>query len=190
MYARKLNSKCKKWGLISQQYKHVAGSDRSFGTCCKHTAILSNCSSRSVSTRRYISSSSLFRNVICGNTKLRFGSNANWSSSWLRYYSSEGDGRNANEDKCVPLKDVSDTGSDKIKTEKLDGDISLSDGHARLGEQDQKDWLHNEKITIENKRKEYPFLSRREKFKKEFSRRIVPWDKITVSWKTFPYFLQ
>ncbi|XP_017229337.1 uncharacterized protein LOC108204426 isoform X3 [Daucus carota subsp. sativus] len=189
MYARKLNSKYKKWGLISQQYKHVAGSDRSFGTCCKHTAILSNCSSRSVSTRRYISSSSLFRNVICGNTKLRVGSNANWSSSWLRYYSSEGDGRNANEDKCVPLKDVSDTGSDKIKTEKLDGDISLSDGHARLGEQDQKDWLHNEKITIENKRKEYPFLSRREKFKKEFSRRIVPWDKITVSWKTFPYFL-
>lgn len=189
MYARRLNSKCKKWGLISQQYKHVVGSDRSFGTCCQPAAILSNCSSRSVLRRRYISDSSLFRTIRSGNTKLRFGSNANWSSSWLRYYSSEGDGRNANEDKCVPLKDASNLGNDKIKADNVNVGINLSDGHARLGEQDQKDWLHNEKMTIENKRKEYPFLSRREKFKKEFSRRIVPWDKITVSWKTFPYFL-
>lgn len=189
MYARRLKSKCKKWGLISQQYKHVVGSDRSFGTCCPPAALLSNCSSQSVLMRRYISDSSLFRSNISGNIKLRIGTDANWSSSWLRYYSSEGDGRNANEDKCVPLKDVSNIGNDKIKADKVNVGINLSDGHARLGEQDQKDWLHNEKITIENKRKEYPFLSRREKFKKEFLRRIVPWDKITVSWKTFPYFL-
>lgn len=190
MYARRLNSKCKKWGLISQQYKHVVGSDRSLGTCCQPAAILSNCSSQSILMRRYISDSSLFRTFGSGNTKLHFGSNTNWSSSWLRYYSSEGDGRNANEDKCVPLKDVTNIGNDKIKADKVNVGLNLSDGHARLGEQDQKDWLHNEKITIENKRKEYPFLSRREKFKKEFLRRIVPWEKITVSWKTFPYFLQ
>jgi len=70
------------------------------------------------------------------------------------------------------------------------GSIRQCEEHARLGEQDQKEWLNNEKLAIENKKKESPFLSRREKFKNEFLRRIVPWEKITVSWETFPYFVQ
>uniref|UniRef100_A0A6N2MRZ1 Protein kinase domain-containing protein n=1 Tax=Salix viminalis TaxID=40686 RepID=A0A6N2MRZ1_SALVM len=52
-----------------------------------------------------------------------------------------------------------------------------------------KEWLHNEKLAIESKRKESPFLTRREKFKNEFLRRIVPWEKLRVSWDNFPYYI-
>ncbi|KAK4394692.1 Spastin [Sesamum angolense] len=51
------------------------------------------------------------------------------------------------------------------------------------------EWLKNEKLAIENKKKESPFLSRRERFRNEFLRRVVPWEKITVSWDSFPYYL-
>uniref|UniRef100_A0A6N2MFF9 Uncharacterized protein n=1 Tax=Salix viminalis TaxID=40686 RepID=A0A6N2MFF9_SALVM len=49
--------------------------------------------------------------------------------------------------------------------------------------------LHNEKLAIESKRKESPFFTRREKFKNEFLRRIVPWEKLRVSWDNFPYYI-
>ncbi|MCV5003214.1 hypothetical protein OFM39_26485, partial [Escherichia coli] len=68
--------------------------------------------------------------------------------------------------------------------------IRSCDAHARLGEQDQKEWLINEKLSIEGRKKESPFLTRREKFKNEVLRRVVPWEKITVSWETFPYYIQ
>lgn len=120
-----------------------------------------------------------------------FLSNGRPHTSWiaLRFYSSEGDGRNASEDKHIPMKD--DINFDKHGGRKVEsgGGIRQGDEHARLGEQDQKEWLNNEKLAIENKKKESPFLSKREKFKNEFLRRIVPWDKITVSWETFPYFV-
>lgn len=61
--------------------------------------------------------------------------------------------------------------------------------HARLGEQDQKEWLNNEKLAIENKKKESPFLTKREKFKNEFLRRVVPWEKLTILWDMFPYYI-
>ena len=39
------------------------------------------------------------------------------------------------------------------------------------------------------RRKESPFLTRREKFKNEFLRRVVPREKIHVSRETFPYYI-
>ncbi|XP_042494251.1 uncharacterized protein LOC122073690 isoform X2 [Macadamia integrifolia] len=106
----------------------------------------------------------------------------------LRFYSSKGDGSNASGDKHIPVKD-SNFEKGKTRREKVKRDVSHSDEHARLGVQDQKEWLNNEKISIESKRKESPFISRQEKFKNEFLRRVVPWEKITVSWDTFPYYI-
>lgn len=108
-----------------------------------------------------------------------------------RFYSSKGDGRNASEDK--PHASVKDGAANpdkgKIqKGKKIANDVRHN-AHARLGEEDQKEWLHNEKLAIESKKKESPFLPRRDRYKNEFLRRIVPWEKITVSWDTFPYYI-
>ncbi|KAJ6929570.1 LOW QUALITY PROTEIN: hypothetical protein NC652_013449 [Populus alba x Populus x berolinensis] len=65
------------------------------------------------------------------------------------------DGRNTSEDKHAPVKDGAS--SDNEKTGKKHEDAKHCDAHARLGEQDQKEWLHNEKLAIEAKKKESPF---------------------------------
>lgn len=117
-------------------------------------------------------------------------SDTSWNSSRLRFYSSEGDGRNASENKHVPVKDGSSIEKGKILREKIKEEVNNPDAHARLGEQDQKEWLRNEKLAIESKKKESPFLTKRERFKNEFLRRLVPSEKITVSWDTFPYYIQ
>lgn len=110
-------------------------------------------------------------------------------SNQLRAYSSEGDGRNASEDNCRPLNDGSSIEKGKTQPQTGREDVKPCDTHARLGEQDQKDWLKTERISIESRKKESPFLSRREKFKNEFLRRVVPWERIHVSWETFPYYI-
>lgn len=178
-----------------QPYKYLLGSNYSSSTCCRslnQTTIIANCSSPRSLIRRYISDSFSLRTIDSGITELHGGYNASWRSSWLRFYSSKGDGRNASEDKHVPVKDGSTSNLDKKKiiSEKVNEEKSHSDAHARLGELDQKEWLNNEKLAIESKRKESPFLTRRERYRNEFLRRVVPWEKITVSWKTFPYYLQ
>ncbi|KAK1289196.1 hypothetical protein QJS10_CPB18g01323 [Acorus calamus] len=97
-----------------------------------------------------------------------------------RYYSSEGDGRNASDGENV---------KDLIKTtcREAQADVRLCDEHARLGVLDQQDWIANERLFIEGKKKESPFLTRKERFKNDFLRRVVPWEKITVSLDSFPY---
>ncbi|KAH9625851.1 hypothetical protein KSS87_008855 [Heliosperma pusillum] len=114
---------------------------------------------------------------------------SSWNRGQLRFYSSEGGGRNASDDEHVSIKDGGNVEKSDIGQTEVREGIRLFDQHARLGEQDQKEWLKNEKLAIESKKKESPFLSKSEKFKNEFSRRIVPWEKITVSWESFPYFL-
>ncbi|KAF3950861.1 hypothetical protein CMV_023437 [Castanea mollissima] len=99
------------------------------------------------------------------------------------------DGRNTSEEEHIPVKDGSNIDKGKSRREKSREDVNRFDAHARLGEQDQREWLSNEKLAIEYKKKESPFLTRREKFKTEFLRRIVPWEKISVSWETFPYYI-
>ncbi|KAK4743027.1 hypothetical protein SAY87_001028 [Trapa incisa] len=141
--------------------------------------------------RRYLSESSSFR---CRNSFAVFNESCRSCliSSQLRFYSSEGDGRNAkSEDKEESVKNEADInkGRSQLESDRVFDDNKACDAHARLGEQDQKEWLYNEKVALENKEREMPFLSRREKFKNEFLRRVVPWEKITVSWDTFPYYI-
>ncbi|CAN6202021.1 unnamed protein product [Urochloa humidicola] len=62
--------------------------------------------------------------------------------------------------------------------------------HARLGERDQQEWLSGERfLSGRCKRRESPFLTRRDRFRNEFLRRAVPWDKTGVSWNSFPYYV-
>jgi len=112
------------------------------------------------------------------------------NSAQLRAYSSESDGRNASEDKQVHVNDGTNFDKGQTQQDKLGKDVEYCNAHARLGEQEQEEWFNNERLTIENKRRESPFLTRRDKFKNEFMRRIIPWEKINISWDTFPYHIQ
>lgn len=146
------------------------------------------------SIRRYLSELPSSRGAAAGTyvKGLYPWHNSSLNSGQLRAYSSEGDGRNASEDKQEPTKEGSsiDIGKPTQDRENATEVVTGHDAHARLGEQDQKEWLRNEKLAIESKKKDPPFLSRREKFKNEFLRRIVPWEKISVSWETFPYYIK
>ncbi|KAJ6682427.1 AAA ATPASE putative [Salix koriyanagi] len=116
-------------------------------------------------------------------------SNTCWTDIQFRACSSGPDGRNKSEDKHAPVKDGASSDNEKTREETASEDAKHCDAHARLGEQDQKEWLYNEKLAIEIKKKESPTLTRREKFKNEFLRRIVPWEKLHVSWDNFPYYI-
>ncbi|EAZ36337.1 hypothetical protein OsJ_20663 [Oryza sativa Japonica Group] len=39
------------------------------------------------------------------------------------------------------------------------------------------------------RRRESPFLTKRERFRDQFLRRVVPWEKATLSWRSFPYYV-
>ncbi|KAL3642364.1 hypothetical protein CASFOL_013179 [Castilleja foliolosa] len=184
MYARTIKHKKQRWNYLVQHSKYFVSSncgDYSAGQCLRPLP--------GSLTRRYLSNSSPLLGLVSQRkaTSLHWRSDIDPRNTQPRFYSSEGDGKNASEDKLVSNKDVVDREKKKILKEN-NADIS-SDAHARLGEQDQKEWLLTEALAIENKKKESPFLTRRERFRNEFLRRIVPWEKMTVSWETFPYYL-
>uniref|UniRef100_A0A0D9YY90 AAA+ ATPase domain-containing protein n=1 Tax=Oryza glumipatula TaxID=40148 RepID=A0A0D9YY90_9ORYZ len=62
--------------------------------------------------------------------------------------------------------------------------------HAKLGERDQQEWLSGERFLTDCKRRESPFLTRRERFRNEFMRRVVPWEKGNLTWQNFPYYVK
>nr|GEU37864.1 uncharacterized AAA domain-containing protein C16E9.10c-like isoform X1 [Tanacetum cinerariifolium] len=189
MNSIRLKYKNKQWDLLFQPCKYLSGSnycDKTPYRSLTRGAVDTNRFSTNNIFRRYLSNSSIFPRS--KSTRLLAGSYAN-SSGPFRFYSSEGDGRNASEDKHAPLKDASKTDNGNISKETIKEDVNHPDPHARLGEQDQKEWLINERLAIESKRKESPFLTKRQRFKNEFQRRIIPWEKQTVSWDTFPYYI-
>ncbi|GER56829.1 P-loop containing nucleoside triphosphatehydrolases superfamily protein [Striga asiatica] len=188
MYARTIKQKNQRWNYLLQQSKYYFSSnfgDFSVGQC------LSPLSSTNSLTRRYLSNTSSLFGLASRRkcTKLHWRSDVNLRNFPPRFYSSEGDGRNTSEDKHVDSKAVADCEKANIRTKNTADSAWHRDAHARLGKQDQLDWLKNEKLAMENKKKESPFLTRRERFRNEFLRRIVHWEKITVSWDTFPYYL-
>ncbi|XP_044489590.1 uncharacterized protein LOC123213989 [Mangifera indica] len=195
MYARRIKGRNQIWGSLFQSSKYLFRPNCLVHACARslsHTAALTNPSPRSHRIGRYLLESFLSSAVAPGNchTGFHVRSSIGLRSTQLRAYSSEGDGRNASENNQKPVTDGANLDKgEKGKTwpEKVSEDVKHCDAHARLGEQEQKEWLHNEKLTIENKKKESPFLTRRERFKNEFSRRVVPWEKINISWETFPY---
>lgn len=164
MYLRRISGRSQRWTSLFTPSKYLPRPNLSDHTCV---------SRKSFSDGRYI------RRYFSGAFSSQgLKSSSLYLSSQLRAYSSEGDGRNASEE---PVK---------TRREKVREDVRHCDTHAILGEQDQKEWLNNEKLSIESKKKESPFLTRRERFKNEFLRRVIPWEKINISWETFPYHLQ
>lgn len=192
MYARRIKCRNQRWMLqlsnsIKPSYVHH-GSSQSLG---RITVPANYYSDASFIRSRLIDSFSLRSGVSANScTGLQVRSNTCLKGSQLRFYSSEGDGSNANEGKQLPVKDGANFDKEKTWQEKARKDVRPSDAHALLGEQDQTEWLNSHKLTIESKKKESPFLTRREKFKNEFLWRVVPWEKITVSWETFPYHIE
>ncbi|KAB2624065.1 hypothetical protein D8674_015725 [Pyrus ussuriensis x Pyrus communis] len=192
MHARRIKCKNQRWVLQMSKYSTtptytVHGSSQSLG----HNTVSGNhCFHASFIRSRLVDSFTL-RSVAPGYscTGLHVRSSPCLKGSQLRPYSSEGNGRNASEDNQTPVKGDADLDKGRASQEKAKEVGRNFDAHALLGEQDQKEWLNSQKITIESKKKESPFSSKREKFKNEFLRRVVPWEKITVSWDTFPYYI-
>ncbi|KAG6525539.1 hypothetical protein ZIOFF_015501 [Zingiber officinale] len=112
------------------------------------------------------------------------------SYTCCRFYSSESDGNNASGGKHVPVKSVTGFDKEKVSKEEAISDSNHCNEHASLGEQDQLDWLSCEKLSIDSQIKGSPLLTKRQRFKKEFMRRVVPWEKIRVSWDKFPYHIR
>ncbi|XP_021910595.1 uncharacterized protein LOC110824321 isoform X2 [Carica papaya] len=194
MYAGRLKARNQKWGLVFQQSKFLIWpkyQKYAFSRSLRHINI-ERCSSLDSSIRKYFFDSFASRGIVCGRSYACLSGRFSMclKNGQLRVYSSEGDGRNASEDNHRPVNNDPNFDKGKTRREKVREDLKhFSDAHARLGEQDQKEWLNNEKLALDSKKKESPFLTRREKFKNEFARRILPWQKIHVSWETFPYYI-
>ncbi|XP_077213061.1 uncharacterized protein LOC143848119 [Tasmannia lanceolata] len=191
MYARRLKCRSQKWDTVFQpSYCLIRSNRREFSHSQSYiSSIFSRDHHSHSNVIRNLQSDRLFSPGI-GNSYIRSdGRYSRCAHGTLRFYSSEGDGRNASEDKHEPVKDATDFDKVKTRREKVRADVKHCDEHAWLGKHDQQEWINNEKLSFENKKKESPFLSRREMFKNEFLRRVVPWDKITVSWETFPYYI-
>ncbi|KAJ4886949.1 P-loop containing nucleoside triphosphate hydrolases superfamily protein [Raphanus sativus] len=177
MYTRVIKRN-QRWGLVLQQAKYylVRPTIRDY-TVSRSYGLTTNSTN--------LTRGSLFRSFspsVASRNSLRLSKNIQ-----LRSFSSEGDGRNASgEDKHVSLNKGSDLGDGKAAKESGVGHL---DSHAQLGEQDQIEWLNSEKLASECKKKESPLLSRRERFRDEFLRRVQPWEKIQLSWETFPYYI-
>ncbi|KAL1541489.1 hypothetical protein AAHA92_25701 [Salvia divinorum] len=187
MYARKLKYK-NQWHYVVQRSKYFCSSScRDYST----GQYLSTVTRASSLAQEYVSNYSLLSGFSSKRCYRRLSSRPDvcWVNSSLRFYSSEGDGRNASEDKRVSNKDVVDCEKEKIPKENTADNSRHCDAHACLGEHDQREWLKNKKISMDNKKKDSPFLTRRERFRNEFLRRITPWEKITVSWDNFPYYI-
>ncbi|XXG61333.1 hypothetical protein AAC387_Pa04g3020 [Persea americana] len=193
MYAKRLKCSSQKLDSIFQRYCYLFKSNR----CeCLHRRFYStNNLSRGQQghgsvIRKLQSKTILSPGIAIGNDHFGFCGRHSpyWACNTLRFYSAEGDGRSASEGK-VPVKDTANFDQGRMRRERVLADVRRCDEHARLGEHDQQEWLNNEKLSFESKKRESPFLSKRERFKNEFLRRVVPWEKITVTWETFPYYI-
>ncbi|KAG4385106.1 hypothetical protein AAZX31_12G026200 [Glycine max] len=192
MYLRRIQCRDRTWALVLQPSKYFFrprfSDQRYFQSLSPKTTV-----------EEYASHGRIIRKHLLGLDLCRHTSSRNsftvpdrrpslcLNSTQLRAYSSESDGRNASEDKHVNVNDGANFDKGQKQQEKFGKDVKYSNAHARLGEQEQEEWLNNEKLSIESKRRESPFLTTRDKFKKEFMRRIIPWEKINISWDTFPY---
>ncbi|KAL6295391.1 hypothetical protein ACE6H2_003533 [Prunus campanulata] len=192
MNARRIKCRNQRWVLQLSKYSIRPNYiDQGSSQSLVHKTVSGNHGSHGSFIRSRLIDSFSLRSVVPGYscTGLLVRSNTCFKGSQLCAYSSEGDGRNASENNRVPVKSDADVDKGKTSQEKAREDARHFDAHALLGEQDQKEWLNSQKLTNESKKKESLFLTRQEKFKNEFSRRIVPWEKITVSWDTFPYYI-
>ncbi|XP_038983219.1 uncharacterized protein LOC120111017 isoform X2 [Phoenix dactylifera] len=189
MYARRVKFRGQNWYSLSQQAGSLFRLIR--------RDISQSSSSRSIYHTGQSLKDSVIRKFSSVPLSLPVGSDlgicrrcpASFSYGLCRFYSSKGDGSNASGDKHVPVKDATNFDKGKTRKEEVLADSKHCNEHARLGEHDQQEWLNSERSSIDSKKRESPFLTKRERFKNEFLRRVIPWEKITVSWRTFPYYI-
>ncbi|XP_020090267.1 uncharacterized protein LOC109711554 isoform X2 [Ananas comosus] len=182
MYARRLKCRNPNWKfLFGGQSRDISQS------CCSNISHLHH-NVKGTVIRKFGPTPPLSFPSSCnvGNCK-RYS--ARDSYGMLRFYSSKGDGSRASEGKRVPVKDATNLDKAKVSKEAVVTNSRNYNEHAWLGEQDQQEWLNGEKFSIDCKKRESPFLTKRERFKNEFLRRVVPWEKTTVSWDNFPYYI-
>ncbi|CAO2812763.1 unnamed protein product [Amaranthus hypochondriacus] len=191
MLARRFKCKNQRWEEIFQSLKYsirLYGNDCLSIQCNHGVSITGSDSYRSNYVRQHMLESC--RTFAAVSSFPFIGrSYLSWQGGGSRFYSSKDSGGNARDEEHVSVRDGVNFDKNGAQQIGPKGDALQYDQHARLGEQDQKEWLKNEKQAIENKIKQSPFLTRGEKLKNEFLRRIVPWEKITVSWETFPYYV-
>ncbi|XP_050231999.1 uncharacterized protein LOC126680824 isoform X2 [Mercurialis annua] len=192
MYAKRISCRYQRWGSVFLPPKHWIRSNCQDHACYRpfsYTAKVGAPSSNITFIRRCVVDS--FKSQ--GTSRefsfsgLHSRPNVCFSTRQLRSYSSEGDGRNASEDKQASVKDGINSNGGKTRCQMAKEGVQSA--HAQLAEQDQREWLTNEKLTLESKKKESPFLTRRERFKNDILRRVIPWERIPVSWETFPYYM-
>ncbi|XP_019413216.1 PREDICTED: uncharacterized protein LOC109325360 [Lupinus angustifolius] len=195
MYFRRIQGRDRRWALVLQPTKYFFLPRFSSAACFRSLSPKSpvkECSSHGSIIRRHLLGSNSLRHVASAsstNSCTGLDKRPSLWSALVRAYSSESDGRNASEDKHVHVNVGSNLSKGQNQQEMSGKDVKCCNAHshAQIGEQDQEEWLNNEKLSIESKKRESPFLTRKDKFKNEFLRRIVPWEKINISWDTFPY---
>lgn len=101
-----------------------------------------------------------------------------------------GGGSNENDGKHFSVENSSSVDEGGIRRGKKLTQAQYCEEHARLGEQDQRDWLNNGIFSFDNQKNDVMFLTKREKFKVELLKSVIPWQKIPISWDTFPYLIR
>ncbi|WJX51183.1 hypothetical protein P8452_37398 [Trifolium repens] len=192
MYWRRIQCRDRRWALLLQPSKYFYRPKSSDHHCFQSL-------SPKTTVKEYSSHGGIIRRDVLGSDSSSHVSSRHsftglnrrpsfcLRSTQIHAFSSKSDGSNASENKQVHVNDGANFDKGKNQIDKSGEDVKCSNAHARLGVQDQEEWLNNEKLAVESKRKESPFLTRKDKFKNEFLRRIVPWEKINISWDTFPY---
>ncbi|KAL2329131.1 hypothetical protein Fmac_022558 [Flemingia macrophylla] len=192
MYLRRIQCRDRTWGLLLQPSKYFFRPRFSKHPYLQPLSPKTNVkeySSHGRNIGKHLLGSHSCRHTSSRNsfTGLDKGPSLSLNGTQLRAYSSEGDERNASENKHLHVNDGANFDKGGNQKEKFGKNVEHCNAHTRLGEQEQEEWLNNEKLSIESKKRESPFLTRRDKFKNEFLRRIIPWEKINISWDTFPY---
>lgn len=189
MYARKLKCSGQSWvSLSTLNYTFRPSRRISSRFHSSRNTYTGECSSTESAVRRFCPAPASFSSFVSVGLCRRYQACLAFNS--CRFYSSDSDGSNASEEgKHAPIKDATKFDAGNSLKENALSESKNNNQHAVLGEHDQLEWLNSEKLSIESKEKESPFLTRRQRFKNEFLRRVVSWEKITVSWKTFPYYI-
>ncbi|TKY67733.1 MSP1 protein [Spatholobus suberectus] len=192
MYLRRIQCRDRTWALVLQPSKYFFRprfSDHPYFQSLSPKTTVKEYSSHGRIIRKPLLRSDSCRHISSRNSFAGLDKRPSLciNSTQLRSYSSESDGRNASEDKHVHVNDGATFDKGQNQQEKFGKGVKHCNAHARLEEQEQEEWLNNEKLAIEIKKRESPFLTRRDKFKNEFMRRIIPWEKINISWDRFPY---
>ncbi|XP_074564018.1 uncharacterized protein LOC141820584 [Curcuma longa] len=195
MFSRRLKFRIHKQGSLGQEYWYLFRLiRRDFSHCCNDRCNIYTYPLLRDSLVRRFSSVSLpdKTSLSSWRREVRISNKLSPSLSYTccRFYSSEGDGNDASGGKHVPVKSATSFDKEKASKEESISDSSRCVEHAWLGEQDQLDWLSCEKMSIDSQIKESRFLTKRQQFKNEFVRRVVPWENIKVSWDKFPYHIR